>query len=325
MPIKVLIQTDKYKGGPGVFRSRLIFALSKCNDIKIITDVNDKFDIELVFIKRKSKHNKPYILRIDNCYYIKRHKAYNNKPIEKTIRNSKYVIFQSKFITKLCTRVLRLGPKYRNGKNLRYLIIYNGIDLGLIENIELNNKIIPGSFVACARWDSNKRPFSTIKGFIEADIKRHLYVIGNQGVDGATGLEKKLKKYNSKYIHILGEKSNKETLSIMKACDYQIHLCHMDACPNIVLEGLACGLNVLCTNLGGTQELVQDNGVVLNVDKFWDTRYMKPKDVDNVGSKIVAEGIRKLMKRKKEINFDKKFDINYVAKRYIKVIKKGLG
>ena len=66
MSIKVFIQTDKFKGGPAVFRSRLISALSKFDDIKVVTDVKDKFDIELAFIRKVYKHNKPYILRVDH-------------------------------------------------------------------------------------------------------------------------------------------------------------------------------------------------------------------------------------------------------------------
>jgi glycosyltransferase involved in cell wall biosynthesis len=171
----------------------------------------------------------------------------------------------------LCNRVLRLESRnlIKNG----YEIIYNGVDLDYIKNIEPNKEIEPDSFVSCARWDPNKRPLSMIKGFLEADTKKHLYIIGGTGIEGRG---KNLgQKYKSKYIHFLGEKSNKETISIMKSCKYLIHLAFIDICPNIVIEGLSCGLNVLCTNLGGTPELVGNNGIILNVDKFWKGKYLK--------------------------------------------------
>jgi len=316
MSIKVFIDTSKFKGGPGIFRTRLIKAFKNFDNIKITTDINNKFDIELVFIRKLNKLKKPYVLRLDNCWYIYKYKTYNNKPIEKTIRHSNHIIFQSQFAFKLCERTLRLRPDCPNGKNMKYSIIYNGADIHYIENIKPDKTIIPKSFVSCARWDSNKRPISIMNGFLEAGTDRHLYMIGGIGVEG----KRKGYKSKSKYIHFLGEKTNKEIIAIMKACSYQIHLCHIDTCPNIVIEGLLSGLNVLCTNLGGTKEIVKSDGVILNVDKFWKGRYMKPRNVDNIKSKIVARGIHKLLKIKnKPIRPD--LDIDIVAQKYINVIR----
>ena len=120
------------------------------------------------------------------------------------------------------------------------------------------------------------------------------------------------------------EKS-REIISIMKACDYLIHLCHIDSCPNAVIEGLSCGLKVLHTNLGGTKELVKNNGVMLSVDKMWDGRYMKKTNLDNLNNKEVATGIIELLKLKKEKTNVLNFDINITAQKYLKIIKKVLG
>ena len=321
MAIKVFISTNKFKGGPAIFRNRLISALDKFDDIDIVTNVENKFDIGLEFIRKTSKYDKPYILRASNCYYFNGYKPWNNKPIAKSIKNSKYAIFQSKFAYKLLNRVLRLET--RDLIKYGYSIIYNGIDLDYINNIEPSKSIEPGSFVACARWDPNKRPLSLIRGFLKADTKRHLYIIGGIGVEGRG---KNLgDKYKSKYIHFLGEKSNKETISILKACDYQMHLSFIDICPNIVIEGLACGLNILCTNMGGTPELVGKNGAILDVDNFWKTKYLKKRieDLDNLNSKIVAKGIHKLLKVK-TVPDVKMFNIDRVAKDYRKIIKRVL-
>ncbi len=319
--IRLYVQNEKFKGGPAIFRSRLISALNKIDDIEVVADVNKKFNIGLEFIRKVHKYKQPYILRASSCYYFDKYKPWNNKPIAKAIKNSNYTIFQSKFAYKLCNRVLRLESRnlIKNG----YKIIYNGIDLDYIKNIEPAKDIETGSFVACARWDPNKRPLSMIKGFLKANTKRHLYIIGGIGIEGRG---KNLgRKYESKYIHFLGEKTNKETISVMKACNYQIHLAFIDICPNIVLEGLGCGLNVLCTNLGGTPELVGNNGIILNVDKFWKTKYLKKliEDLDNLKSKIVAEGIHNLLKIKRKPDVSK-FDINLIANKYMKNIKKKL-
>jgi glycosyltransferase involved in cell wall biosynthesis len=322
MAIKVYISTNKFKGGPEIFRSRLISALNKYDDIKVIKDVNDKFDIGLEFIRKTQKYKQPYILRAGSCYYFNKYKPWNNKPIAKSITESSYSIFQSKFAYKLCNRVLRLESRnlIKNG----YSIINNGVDLSYIDMVEPDKSIEQGSIVACSRWDANKRIKSMLKGFLNSGVKRHFYIIGDYGISNRKkDLNSLKKKYNSKYIHILGVRSNEEVISIMKACDYQIHLSFIDICPNIVIEGLACGLNVLCTNLGGTPELVGKNGVILDVDKFWDTRYLKKRieDLDNLKSSVVARGICKLMMVKKTPNVSK-FDINVIAKKYLNIVKK---
>jgi len=324
MTIRIFIQTDKFKGGPAVFRSRLISALNKFEDIEIVTDVQKKFDIGLEFIRKTHKYSKPYILRASSCYYLDKYKPWNNKPIAKAIKNSIYTIFQSKFAYKLCNRVLRLESRdlIKNG----YDVIYNGVNLDYINSIEASPDVEKGSFIACARWDPNKRFKSMIKGFLLANTKKHLYIIGDFGIESRKdNMQNWKKKYEkkSKYIHILGKKSNKEVLSIMKACDYQIHLSFIDICPNIVIEGLSCGLNVLCTNLGGTSELVGENGVILNVDKFWKTKYLKKRigDLDNLKSQVVAKGIDRLLKIKTRPDVSK-FNIDKTAKEYFSVIKK---
>jgi len=322
MSIKVLIQTNKFGGGgPDTFRSRLIKAIKKTDEIDVVENIKKKFDIELSFIRKTEKHNKPYILRASNCYYLDKYKIWNNKPIARSIKDADYIIFQSEFGYKLYNRVLRLESRklIRNG----YKIIHNGIDVDYLKNIEPSREIEPGSFVACARWDSNKRLHSMIKGFIEADVKKHLYIIGGFGIeDRKRKMKDVFKKYNSQHVHILGEKTNEETISIMKAGDYFVHLAFIDICPNVVIEALSCGLNVLCTNLGGTSELVGDNGIVLKVDKFWETKYLKKniEDLDKLKSKVVAEGINKIIKIKKS-DFRNDFDINKIAKKYIDIIK----
>jgi len=328
MPIKVLLSNRKNNnGGPGIFRKRLINSLNKIEDIEIVTDEKNKFDIGLEFIQKNLDYKKPYILRASSCYYHYKYKLWNNKPIFKSIKKSSHTIFQSKFAYKLCDRVLSLES--RGAVKSGYSIIYNGLDLDYINGIKPASDIYPGSFVSCARWDSNKRPLSMIKGFLEADTGRHLYIIGGEGVAiWGRALGKKYKK--NKYIHFLGEMDNEYTISLMKACDYQLHLAFIDICPNSVLEGMASGLNVLCTNLGGTPEIVGNNGVILDVDKFWNSKYLrytddmehiKRKHLDEIDTSIIADGIHRLLKNKSKPEMSK-FNIDDVSKKYAKIIRK---
>jgi len=327
MSIKVFVPIRKFKGGPAIFRSRLIESLNKIEDIEVVIDEKKKFDVGLEFIRRDLKYSQPYILRASSCYYLYKYKLWNNKPIFKAIKESAYTIFQSNYAYKLCDRVLSL--KDRGAIKKDYSIIYNGVDIDYINSIKLEEGIKPGSFFSCARWDSNKRPVSMIKGFLEADTGRHLYIVGGEGVN-IWGRELGKKYRKNKYIHFLGEKTNEETISIMKACDYQLHLAFVDICPNVVLEGMACGLNVLCTNLGGTPEIVGKNGVILEADKQWKGKYLRYTDdmthtrrkhLDELDPSVVAGGIYKLLNNKFKPDMSI-FDINNVAKSYADIIRK---
>jgi glycosyltransferase involved in cell wall biosynthesis len=78
---------------------------------------------------------------------------------------------------------------------------------------------------------------------------------------------------------------------------------------------------VLCTNLGGTPELVKGNGVVLDVDKFWNKKYLDTNNLDNVSSTAVSKGVKKIIENKKKVD-STRFDIEQVAKKYREVIMK---
>lgn len=306
--IRVLLLKPMFRGGPRSFMDRIRPALKRCDNIQITGDEKSSFDIELAVIRKTTSHNRPYVIRLDGCYYRKKD-LFKNADIKHSAKKTTHIIYQSNFSKKMCHDVLNLS-------RIPSSVIHNGIDFSWIDNIPPSVDIYPGSFVSCSNWKrrDNKRPQSIIRGFLHADTGRHLYIIGDYHSEWA-------EMYKSKFVHFLGDKKPEEVISIMKSCDYQMHLCHIDSCPNAVVEGLACGLNVLCTNLGGTKEIVQNNGVVLDIDK-WDyatTKMKKIAELDNVPSQIVAEGIENLMTIKTR-SVCPYLDINFVATKYAETL-----
>jgi len=306
MAIRVFVSTRKFKAGPSVFRNRIAEALAKHNDIKVTRNDKDKFDVELCVVRHIHEHKKPKILRVDGCYYTSNHEKMNRNLIS-AMHKSNFVVFQSYFSKKMCYSILGMKPKRR-------CIIRNGIDFKFIDNIKPKQDIYPGSFVTSALWRDSKRPNSLAKGFLESGIKGHLYVIG----------EKFDKRWGgNKNIHLLGKLTHEESIAYMKACEYMIHLCFIDSCPNSVVEGLASGLNVLCTNLGGTKELVGDHGHVMDVDS-WGRKMQPARKLDNLPASKVAEGIHRVMEVPKQLRSDD-LNMNHVAERYVEIIKQVLG
>jgi len=308
--MKLLCEKSGWSGGPKTFRDRIRPALKKVPDISVTGDEKSNFDLELVFIRKKTKHNKPFVIRLDGVYYKKKH-LYHNDPIRYSAKKAKHVIFQSKYSEQMFKSITKLSPK-------RSTVVYNGINLKKISDIEPRTDIPPGSLVACSQWKRrpNKRPLSIIKGYLEAGISNPLYLIGKTHSEWRD-------EYKNRNIVFLGELKGSKIISVMKACSYQIHLCHIDSCPNVVVEGLACGLNVLCSNLGGTKEIVKKNGVILNVD-HWNFKPLSTEafnGLDNLDPKTVAQGIHDVIKiKKRAVRPD--LDINLVAEQYADIFRR---
>ena len=74
--IKLLCEKSGWSGGPKTFRDRIRPVLKKMPEISITGDENSKFDLELVFIRKKTRHKKPYVRRVDGVYYKKKRSAY---------------------------------------------------------------------------------------------------------------------------------------------------------------------------------------------------------------------------------------------------------
>ena len=305
----IYLPKDGFAAGPKNFRDRLRVVLKTMPEISITNNIN-KCDVELAFIRSRSKGSKPVVLRVDGCYYRKKD-LMKNRDIVKSIKNAKYVIFQSDFSAKMCREIMKVKPKHCS-------VVYNGIDQSLIDSIRPDKTVEPGSFVACSNtWKRkpNKRPLSILNGFLKSGVNRHLYVIGKYHN------EWKNSEYKHPRIHFCGLKSPEAVLPIMKACDYQIHLCHIDSCPNAVIEGLSCGLNVLCTNLGGTKEIVKENGVILEAD-HWNFSPLSEDafaNLDSLVSNEVAEGIHKLIKIADRANRPD-LNIKDKAKQYVDIL-----
>ena len=314
--MKLLIVMKKFSGGPKIFRKRLSDVLekrSKETGIEIVHDLNGKFDAELAFVRTLTQHRKPTILRVDGCYIGGGYES-KNRIYKDAARTSKFIIYQSEFSRRMCESIW--------GINKPSTVISNGINFDEIKHIEKDPAIPSGSFVASAIWRKNKRPVSMIQGFIDSGIRNHLYVVGD-----TCGIPPKyLNRFRRhKNIHFLGTCDFERSISIFKSCDYQLHLSQIESCPNAVVEGLACGLKVLYSNLQGTREIVPpEDGIMIKTDK-WKFKPIGLGQHDRIAPGLVFDGIHRLLKLKSEKRtYRPEIDINVVADKYIEVIKQNV-
>ena len=250
----------------------LINELRSKYNVRIVSG-RDQSDIHLIIISGKMKPNCKNVVRIDGVYYdLGRLKL--NGPIKSTVRKADGVVFQSEWCDKFVTGMLQVSPN-------RSTVIHNGVNQSALSDITANKHNFDKVFVCCSSWRVNKRLKSIVQAFVEV-AKEYpttgLFIIGKPDYECSHP--------NVKYF---GKLHGPKLWSAYKSSDYMCHICHLDACPNSVVEGLSIGLPVLCNNIGGTPEIVGESGIILPIDKPFDFRPIK--NMSKVGTKSVNHDI----------------------------------
>lgn len=93
-----------------------------------------------------------------------------------------------------------------------------------------------------------------------------------------------------KFVKISGPFSQADAPDVYRAADVFLLSTHQDACPNAVLEAMACGLPVLYSANGGVSELVgTEAGVGLKCAEDWETPRPPTAEAMGAGMLKIAE------------------------------------
>ena len=244
----------KISGGPANFFNRLIESIEKNNYAKVVGVKNILQDIGLYSSVANRINFKPYVVRIDGIYFDKKNTCGNNailnKRIFKTINKAQGVIFQSNFSKSL------VEAHYGKIKVPNEVII-NGAPSRHIVDKRNQKKVI----VCSANWRNHKRLSSIISVvyLLKKKIDCELLVIGDTKLVEAP-------VYN--FVKYVGKVDEKTVFDYLDSADLFIHLAWLDPCPNSVIEAISCGVPVVCSNEGGTPEIVSKTrcGRVANCD-----------------------------------------------------------
>ncbi|MDA8687848.1 glycosyltransferase family 4 protein, partial [bacterium] len=260
----------------------------------------------------------PYILRIDGIYYDKKN-TYGenqklNEKIYKSIEKASGIIFQSEFSKKLV--------ESHFGKiNNKTTIILNGAK---IDNGDYISNFSQKKTIVCS---ANWRPIKRLQSIIDTvkklrqNIDCQLYILGDfNNID--------IGEYD--YIYRLGDQPSSVVYDYLRKANLFIHLSWLDSCPNSVIEAISQNVPVICSNLGGTPEIIKASrgGIIsvcddnINLKDLMDLHNPPKPNIDvivNDALKILSNGSSYTKKIKTDT-----IDIVNVAGEYVKFCKKVL-
>lgn len=256
--------------GPNTFAHRLASELVKRG--YEVVDHNHNYDVFLCFIEPAStpKEGCRFIHRLDGIWFKPDQYETHNKKIKWAYQNSDHVIWQSNFDKNMTVK--------HWGEPKKGSVIHNGIaqkiSIDLHPEIEKIRNKFDRIFVCSASWHRQKRLKENIdfykKNRLENDA---LLILGNNPDSHSHGDN----------IFYLGHLHHELCLQIYSIASWFLHLAWLDHCPNVVVEALSQGCPVICTDSGGTKEIVGENGVIIKESKPYNfelTDYDNPYELD---------------------------------------------
>lgn len=261
-------------GGPQIFLSRLKKSLSDNRLIVPRSAALPFYDIGLWSGISKMHYRKPYIIRLDGIYFGNQLNATINrnlnKRIEKSVINADGIIYQTHFDKKL----ISLYFKECNKPNA---IIGNGTFLKPIKKKEelrrkLNLPLEKRLIITIADWRRSKRLPEMIDALRIMNKKNNKY--------GMIVIGSNCKIASEENIFLIGRIDSEKLHEYYQCADMYLHLSWLDHCPNTVIEAIANGVPVVCSNKGGTREIVAhaNAGIISDCDEDAD---LTTVDLDN--------------------------------------------
>lgn len=313
--------------GPANFLNTLRYEMNQRNDAKASLYLNPFTDCNIYSNRIRNIWRRPYIYRMDGVAYDLGTEAekrkYANEMLIEGIRNAIGVVYQSDFARYQTETVLgiqaEVSVKIMNGVSLER---FNPIGEDMRNELGVGDKTL--LFISTAKWRPAKRLGDICESFNkyreESGIDARLLIIG----EGSEQL------IDRDAVICLPKVDNKLIPRYLRSADIFLYYSWLDTCPNSVVEAIACGLPVICTNQGGTREIVEatNGGVIVDVDEKIDINKVDlqrpPKPDINKMASAIDGMVNNLAHYKKKIDRSP-IDIKMVCGRYIEFIRKAIG
>ena len=239
------------RSGPNTFASRLATVLTERGHE--IVNYNEDHDVVLVFIEptRRWDDTKRIVQRLDGIWFKPSQFETHNRLIRWAYDNCDDVVWQSNFDRDMIKH--HWGD--RSG-----VVIRNGIDA---EKVKLTNRRLKDIrtnaskvFVCSANWHRQKRLKENIEAYdiLRKGDKNACLVVMGSNPDHVVRRPDIF--YTNNLRHAL-------CLEVFAMSDCMIHLAWLDHCPNVVVEALSQDCPVICSESGGTKELIGTGGFIV--------------------------------------------------------------
>jgi len=295
--------------GPNSFAKRLAHELTKRNHQVYIGD-GSNCDVSLVFIEPSGLPlAKKVIQRLDGIWYAPNEYHTKNVRIKKLYDEADHVIWQSSFSRRVITGFWgepRVGSVICNGAEK-----LNHVDDDLQRQLDVLRQKHEVIMTASANWHRQKRLEENIRVFDRVKQKYSTACLIIMGADA--------KFTPQRDVYYIGSVSHEACMQIYRASDWMIHLGWLDHCPNVVIEALINNVPVICTEDGGTPELVCEYGIILKETKPYDfglVEYDDPPPLDIEGQFSGALPTRSQLGKRRDLS------IELSAIQYIDVMSK---
>lgn len=254
--------------GKGFFLQGLVAELQRLG-VRIVYDRNQPHDVVFENIRIKTKTSKPVVVRFDGVYHdISIDWRGKNEGMVEAAQRATKIICQSEFGKRMVLEFLGADAN-------KITIINNASDSN--QPVTLPKLTHNHNFIAVAVWRPHKRLRETIDAFLAAAIPDSvLRIFGKMG----KGMDDTIRRYSWPNVIFMDHMDDRaQLLGYMRTATAMLHLCWFDCCPNSVVEAINQHCPVICSNQGGTREVVEPSGgIVLDLDEPYD---YKPVDLYN--------------------------------------------
>jgi glycosyltransferase involved in cell wall biosynthesis len=258
--------------GPNSFAKRIAMSLIESgHEVELNNGRNS--DVSLVFIEPSGRPlAKKVVQRLDGIWFSPNEFETKNVSIKKLYQVADGIIWQSEFDKGMTTK---WWGNPRNGTVIRNGINTNPIRKFTIPALEQIRQQYEMLFVCSANWHPQKRLIDNIK------LYKHLRQFYNSAALIVMGSNPT--QVADPHVFYTGPQPHEVCLEVFSAANWMLHLAWLDHCPNTVVESLSQGTPVICSEQGGTKELVGKFGICLKEKQEYNyelVNYDFPPDID---------------------------------------------
>jgi glycosyltransferase involved in cell wall biosynthesis len=271
------------RSGPNTFAHRLAKELFNMG-IELTFDVDSSSDLSLVFIEPTGRPlAKKIIQRLDGIWFKPAEFIVKNLAIKSTYEKADAVIWQSDFDRKM---TIKWWEEPHHG-----VVIHNGINLDPVKEITLPELALMRKkydmiFVCSSNWHPQKRLKANLAMF--EHLRTNFYpnsalIVMGSGPDAYT---------SNPNVFFTGSQQESTYMQVFALADWMIHLAWADHCPNVVIEALSQNTPIICSDSGGTQELVKNFGIILHENVSYNYEladYDDPPLIDVTQVKVIPK------------------------------------